>query len=169
MGPVNVEMETFLRLFASLFYRADRIRLIEGILYADAPSWQVFVGELASILSPSGPAVSPLSAYSSLTVSKDDSATWNTIKQPADGLLIQNWFVNADGHVYVATDATVVSVGGTTTIQRYDVTSDTWSTAAKTSASATLISVTASATLNKAVLWFLSDANGEMVLYKETR
>lgn len=58
--------------------------------------------------------------------------------------------------------------GSATAIQRYDVTSGTWSTVTKTPTSGTLLAVTASATQNKTTLWFLSDASDAQVLYRET-
>ncbi len=63
----------------------------------------IFVGSSTSIVSPINPVVSPLPVYFSLTVSKDGGATWGTIKKPANVSLASNWFVSADGHVYLAT------------------------------------------------------------------
>ena len=146
------------------------------------------------------PIVSPLSGYFSLTVSKDGGATWHAIQNPAEDSLVQNWFVSSDGHVYVATAATVgeqprgattgtivpvgttptkpvgsivpgnpsVIVGNTMVIQSYDVASGIWSVVTKTPSSGTLLAVTDSTTQHRTTLWFLSDANGDQVLYRET-
>ncbi len=159
----------------------------------------VFLGGSTGVLTPNGADVTPLLGRFSLAVSKDGGTTWQTIKQPTQGLLVQNWFVDATGQLYIATGAVVagqptgtigtavpvgtkhikpvgviisgssgVQVGSVTAIQRYDVASNTWTTVTKTPSSGTLLAVTDSLTQHTTTLWFLSDANGEQVLYRKT-
>ncbi|GAC1647356.1 MAG: hypothetical protein NVS4B12_15050 [Ktedonobacteraceae bacterium] len=56
---------------------------------------------------------------------------------------------------------------GVTAIQRYDATSGMWSTIPKTPSSGRLLAVTASTTLHRDALWFLGDAHGKAMLYRE--
>ncbi len=177
----------------------DNIQYGSKIQLANSNPSLVYLGEPTNRVPLREPVVSPLSGYFSLTVSKDGGATWHTIQNPAEDSLVQNWFVSADGHIYVATGAVVggeptattgtivpvgttsikpvgvivpgnpsVIVGATMVIQRYDVASGTWSIVTKTPSSGTLLAATTSATTHTATLWFLSNANGEQVLYKET-
>ncbi|GAC1430700.1 MAG: hypothetical protein PVS3B3_17230 [Ktedonobacteraceae bacterium] len=68
----------------------------------------VFVGGSTGILlSPREPDVALLPGYFSLAVSKDGGATWSTIKQPDEGSFVQNWFVSADGQVYLASGVAI--------------------------------------------------------------
>jgi len=131
----------------------------------------------------------------SLQVSMNGGATWRTIKDPTGVALVQNWFVGAGGRVYAATGSvphiqpvattgtTVVpsipaqigpggynvssSIGSVTTIQRYDITNDTWSVETQTPPSSTFLAVTTSTTLHKDILWVLGNDNGKMTLYRQ--
>ena len=177
----------------------DNIQYGSKIQLASSNPSLVFVGSSAGVLSPIGPDISPVPANFSLIMSKDGGATWSDVKQSAEGSLAQNWFVSADGQVYIATSAIVgeqprgatgtvvpastkstkpigvivpgnsgVVVGDVMIIQRYDVTSGTWSTVTKTPTSGTLLAVTTGATTHTATLWFLSDADNAQELYRET-
>ncbi|GAC1360818.1 MAG: hypothetical protein NVSMB38_44720 [Ktedonobacteraceae bacterium] len=69
---------------------------------------------------------------------------------------------------YSVVSSQVVVASGVTAIQRYDATSGTWSTITRTPSNGALIAVTTSTMQHKDALWFLSDANEQQVLYRET-
>ncbi len=132
----------------------------------------------------------------SLQVSMNGGATWRTVKALVGVAFVQNWFVGVGGRVYAATGAaphmqpvaatgtTVVpsvttqigqdgynvgssqGMGSVTAIQRYDVTSDTWSVAAQTPPSSSLLAVTNGTNSHTSMLWILSNANGKTALYR---
>jgi len=90
-------------------------KLLENVLYGSTvqianknPSL-VFVGSSMSIMPfkgyDIGQDVSP--QFFSLRESKDGGATWLTVEAPPGGSLVQNWFVSADGQMYIATGTAV--------------------------------------------------------------
>ena len=85
----------------------DNIQYGSKIQLASNNPSLVFVGSSASILSPIGPDISPVPTNLSLAVSKDGGATWSDVKQSAEDSLTQNWFVSANGQVYIAASAIV--------------------------------------------------------------
>jgi len=133
----------------------------------------------------------------SLQVSMNSGATWRTVKALAGVAFVQNWFVGTGGHVYVATGSaphiqpvattgTTVApsvtaqigqggynvgssqgMGNVTAIQRYDIMNDTWSVATQTPPSSSLLAVTTDTSSHNSTLWVLSNASGEMTLYRQ--
>ncbi len=173
----------------------ENIQYGSKIQIASKQTALVFLSGSTGALTSRGSDVTPLAGYFSLDVSKDGGTTWQTIKQPAQDLPVQNWFVDASGQIYIATGAVVsgqptgtigtavpvgtkpigviisgnpgVQGGNVTAIQRYDIASNTWTTITKTPSSGTLLAVTNGINQHTTTLWFVGDTNGEQVLYRE--
>ncbi len=147
----------------------------------------VYIGSSAGALSPIGPYAPPTAKSFSLMASKDGGTTWNTIQLPAGAASTRNWFVSANGQIYIAVSSTTtvppikpipggttasgksqVAIGDVTTIQCYDVTRGTWSSVTKTPANGLLLAVTTDTTNHTDTLWILSLTDSTQILYKET-
>ncbi len=73
------------------------------VLLARSVPSLVYIGGQTGTLPITGQDISPQPSTFLLNVSKDGGATWHTVEAPAGEPLVQDWFVNADGQVFIET------------------------------------------------------------------